>query len=197
MSSYNPQEWAPTSLGWSLGYKALLFDPQLGQKASSTSFFQLPNSRSCFCWEQGGKTACYFCCLLQPCQDNRLPKERGDPISCQRTTHLIHMCFFCGNQAIRSSTGLEKGLSGNMVSILQMQMQTALFVVHSTAKHKLLLHFTTLLTLMRQPRIQNRISIKLEPVVSYQFMDSWSTQLTPEQTNSAWRTNLWLIVLLH
>lgn len=30
-----------------------------------------------------------------------------------------------------------------MASILQMQMQTALFVVHSTAKHKLLLHFTT------------------------------------------------------
>ena len=162
LSSYNPQKQAPTSLWWSLGCKTLLFDPQLGQKTSSFSFLQLPNSTRCFHWEQGRKTACYFSSLLlQPCEDNRLSNERGDPISCQRTTHLITCASFA---EIKGKGTL------NVVSILQMQMQTALFVVRCTAKHKPLLHFTTSLPLILQPWTQNRIML-----VSYQFMDSWST----------------------
>lgn len=135
VSSYNPQEQAPTSLWWSLGYKPLLFDPLLGQKTSSTSFFQLPNSRSCFCWEQGGNMAFF----------------------------IIYASF------------VEIKPVDNVVSILQMHMQTVRSVVHSTAKHELLLRFTTyyyITTINTTALAQNRIIL----VVSYWFMDSWSTR---------------------
>lgn len=35
---------------------------------------------------------------LQPCQDNRLSKERGDPISCQRAKHLPRCASFLENK---------------------------------------------------------------------------------------------------
>lgn len=83
-----------------------------------------------------------------------------------------HMCFFCGDQASRSSTGMEKGLSIYRASSRCKCKQHYLLctALLNTSYYYILLHITTLLPLILQPWTQNRIIL-----VSYRFVDSRST----------------------
>ena len=158
VSSYNPEEQTPTSLWSSLGYKALLFDPRLQQKTSSSSFLQLPNSTSCFHWEQGKKMACYFSSPpFTPVRTTDCPRKEQTRSHAKEPHIWSHVLLLQrSGQQIKHRVGKR---TLNVVSLLQMQMQTVLFVVHSTAKHKLLLHFTTSPPFTLQPWTQNRIML--------------------------------------